>query len=71
MKLNSEVCYTVEIKVQTIPSYYHTITADVIAESVVDAFATAREVAKEMYQYNDDCIVSENLIGEKAVYRMK
>ena len=71
MKLNSEICYTIEVEVKVIPSYYHTIKVDVIADSVVDAFAIAKETVNYIYQYNDECIIKENLTEQKPVYRFK
>ena len=71
MNLDNEICYTIEVTVKVIPSHYHTITVDAIANNAVDAFAIARQVVTFIYQYDDDCITSENLISQKAVFRVK
>lgn len=69
--INMKNYYTVEVKVSVLPSYYHTLTLDVFADSVVDAFAIARQAVWYVYQYEDDCIISENLIGKKTIYSVK
>lgn len=71
MKIDSEICYTIQINVKVIPDYHHIIEVDVIADSLMDAFAIARETVTYIYQYNDDCIISENLIAQKPIYKAK
>ena len=71
MKLNSEICYTIEVEIRVVPNYYHTIKVDVVADSIIDAFAIAKETINYIYQYSDDCIVRENLIEQKPIYRIK
>lgn len=71
MKLDNEILYTIEIKVSVIPNCQQLIKTDVVAKSRLDAFAIAKEVVTYMYQYKEDCIIAENLIEEKPIYRIK